>query len=131
MSLLKKLAEAYSFVTTQLPTRIARPQMKVNAAVLGAGVAGHAAYAYGTKRQEIVTVRDKYQIVRNGQTHYALGCANGEQLLLPHSPWYWQWDVPEQWQAAPVGEEILLTTYGYRVPWAGLYKQVVGVHPEP
>lgn len=129
MSLLWKLLSAFSFATTNRAYTIPLSEMKNRVGLIGAGLLVHANYAYGTRREETHTIDNKYQIVSLGQTHYALSTTKGEQLLIPHSLWYWQWAVPEQWQALPVGKEVQLTTYGYRIPWAGVYKQVVAVNP--
>ena len=130
MSLLWKLAATLKFATTNSVHSIPLNETKVRLGLVAGGLLVHAGYAYGTRREEHHTVNNKYQIVRHGQTHYALSTTKGEQLLIPHSLWYWQWDVPEQWQGFPVGEQVVVSTYGYRIPWAGLYKQVVAVRSE-
>lgn len=100
------------------------------ALVFGGGGGCHLAYAYLTKQQETVSVSDKYTMVREGYTEFMVVDNKARHFNVNTSLWYWKWDAAEEWAAIRPGETLHFTYYGVRVPWAGLFPNVVRVARE-
>lgn len=49
-----------------------KPNIPLNATILGVAGGIHAVYAYGTSKTEEVTIVNKYQIVNHGSTRFAI-----------------------------------------------------------
>ena len=95
------------------------------AVVVGIGCVMHAGYAYGTKDTQEIEVQSKYQIFNKLGTAFAINTSDGRQMIIPASLWYWQFDVPEQWNSMQVGKKYNVDVYGFRIPFLALYPNIV------
>jgi hypothetical protein len=89
--------------------------------------AGHATYAYGTQQKERIFIEKKYDIVGNGNTSFMI-TANNKEYSIPYSLWYWQYDVPEKFNAIEVAKEYNVKYYGFRFAPFGIFPNIVDIN---
>jgi hypothetical protein len=53
----------------------------------------------------------------------------GEQLAIPHSFWYFQFDNSEIWNGVEPGKTYDITIYGYRIPALGVFPNIIRIEP--
>ena len=97
------------------------------------GVIVHGCYAYGTNKSETILVEDKYTFTEKGFSQFCISAQNKskkEQYLIPHSIWYWQFDVNEKYQSMEKNKFYNITYYGYRIPFLGIYPNIVDIKNE-
>lgn len=99
--------------------------------VLGTSVVltyGHGMFALGTNKTEKICVTKKYTYVVNGYTNFMIIDDNGRHLNVNNSFWYWKWDAIEEWNNIDEKETTLVVSYyGYRIPFLGLFPNVVDI----
>lgn len=92
---------------------------------------GHGVFALGTNKIEEICVTKKYKYVSNGYTNFMIVDDNGRHFNINNSFWYWKWDAIEDWtNVQPYNEKdnkIVVSYYGYRIPFLGLFPNVVAM----
>ena len=111
-------------------TSTGKPNIPLNATILGVAGGIHAVYAYGTSKTEEVTIVNKYQIVNHGSTRFMIHDEKGRHYAVNNSLWYWKWDSIEDWTKMYKGDRITVHYYGIRSPLFGLFPNIVGVETE-
>jgi hypothetical protein len=107
-----------------------KPNIPLNATVLGVAGGIHALYAYGTSKTEEITIVSKYQIVNHGFTQFMIHDEKGRHYAVNNSLWYWKWDSIEDWSSMYKGDRIKVHYYGIRSPLFGLFPNIVGNETE-
>src|SRR6185312_6820297 len=115
-----------------------RGNLAASLTLLGLGIGGHAAYAYGTKKTVTLTINKKCQFV-GGYVAGGEGTTQSMQMVVdsknnlynvPNSLWYWQWYSPELWTGLKDGKTVNVTIYGIRHGILGLFPNIVEVKSE-
>lgn len=125
MSFIHKLSQVYKLCFENPHQKFS----KTSASIVALGVFMHATYSYGSRRNDIekITIENKYQIFNKGTTHFVVSTTKGKQMIIPYSLWYWQFDVPEKWDSLEVGKTYKVKTYGYRIPFLGMFENIVQI----
>jgi len=96
----------------------------------------HGTFALATNKTEEICVAKKYKYVSNGFTNFMIVDTNGRHFNVNNSFWYWKWDSIEDWtnilkeskgQESKGQESIAVSYYGYRIPFLGMFPNVVEV----
>ena len=106
----------------------------------------HGSFALATNKTEEICVAKKYKYVSNGFTNFMIVDTNGRHFNVNNSFWYWKWDSIEDWtnilkeskgqeskgqeskgQESKGQESIAVSYYGYRIPFLGMFPNVVEV----
>ena len=101
----------------------------------------HGTFALATNEIEEICVAKKYKYVSNGFTNFMIVDTNGRHFNVNNSFWYWKWDSIEDWtnilkeskgqeskgQESKGQESIAVSYYGYRIPFLGMFPNVVEV----
>ena len=111
-------------------TSTGKPNIPLNATVLGVAAGIHAVYAYGTSNTEEITIVSKYQMDLHGFTKFMVHDEKGRHYAVNNSYWYWKWDSVEDWSKMYKGDRITVHYYGIRAPLFGLFPNIVGVKTE-
>ena len=111
-------------------TSTGKPDIPLNATVLGVAAGIHAVYAYGTSNTEDIIVVNKYQMDLHGFTKFMVHDDKGRHYAVNNSYWYWKWDSIEDWSKMYKGDRIRVKYYGIRAPLFGLFPNIVGVETE-
>ena len=113
---------------------LVKPQSPNILTVLGTSVVltyGHGMFALGTNKTEEICVTKKYTYVVNGYTNFMIVDENGRHFNVNNSFWYWKWDAIEDWTnilKEGKGQEVIAVSYyGYRIPFLGMFPNVVEV----
>lgn len=89
----------------------------------------HGAFALATNKTEEICVTKKYKYVSNGYTNFMIVDEKGRHFNVNNSFWYWKWDSIEDWTnilKEGKGQEVVVVSYyGYRIPFLGLFPNVV------
>ena len=108
-------------------------------AVLGTSTVvayGHGAFVLATNKTEEICVIKKYKYVSNGFTNFMIVDNKGRHFNVNNSFWYWKWDSIEDWTNIQVyntnekENKIFVSYYGYRIPFLGVFPNVVGFPTE-
>ena len=99
----------------------------VNAISLGIMGLGHAIYARGTEKEEVIHVAHTYQMVRTGRTEFMVVDQRGRHFNVNNSLWYWKWDAVEEWSQIQKGETRRVRMYGWRLPVWGMFPNIIGI----
>jgi hypothetical protein len=94
---------------------------------LAGGTLCHMCYAYETYDSDEIVVDSKYQIYSGPVTFFALNLSDGRQMIIPHSLWYWQFDVTEKWNSLEIGKSYKVAKYGIRYPCFGMYPNIIDI----
>ena len=110
---------------------LVKPQSPNILTVLGTSVVltyGHGSFALGTNKREKICVTKKYTYVVNGYTNFMIIDDKGRHFNINNSFWYWKWDAIEEWNNIDEKETTLVVSYyGYRIPFLGLFPNVVDI----
>jgi hypothetical protein len=91
----------------------------------------HGSFALATNKTEEICVAKKYKYVSNGFTNFMIVDTNGRHFNVNNSFWYWKWDAIEDWTnilKEGKGQEVIAVSYyGYRIPFLGMFPNVVEV----
>jgi hypothetical protein len=87
---------------------------------------GHGAFALATNKTEEINIIKKYKYTANGFTSFMIVDSNGRHFNVNNSFWYWKWDSIEDWTNINTNSKILVNYYGYRIPFLGMFPNVVG-----
>jgi hypothetical protein len=91
----------------------------------------HGTFALATNEIEEICVAKKYKYVSNGFTNFMIVDTNGRHFNVNNSFWYWKWDAIEDWtnilKECKGQEVIAVSYYGYRIPFLGMFPNVVEV----
>ncbi len=124
MSILGKFIRIWDLCFIKPNPKVFEP---VVAGIVGVGCLMHATYAYTTQATEEITVESKYQIFNPVGTAFGVHTTDGRQFMIPSSVWYWQFDVPEQWNNMQPGKKYKVSTYGYRIPYLAMFPNIVKI----
>ena len=86
---------------------------------------GHGSYALATNKTEEICVTKKYKYVCNGFTNFMIVDDKGRHFNVNNSFWYWKWDSIEDWTNIQSETTMVVSYYGYRIPFLGLFPNVV------
>jgi len=86
---------------------------------------GHGSYALATNKTEEICVTKKYKYVANGFTNFMIVDDKGRHFNVNNSFWYWKWDSIEDWTNIQSETTMVVSYYGYRIPFLGLFPNVV------
>jgi len=96
--------------------------------ILGASML-HGTYTLGTKRKEIITVNEKYQLITRGGSMQMIKTNNNDShYAVPSSIWFWQFKSPELWRSLEAGKTYSVQSYGWRMPLLGMFPNIVDAH---
>ena len=91
----------------------------------------HGSFALATNKTEEICIAKKYKYVSNGFTNFMIVDTNGRHFNVNNSFWYWKWDAIEDWTnilKEGKGQEVIAVSYyGYRIPFLGMFPNVVEV----
>jgi hypothetical protein len=121
-NLLRIIDNVLKMLTT---SSIGKPNIRLNATVLGVATGIHSLYTYGTSTTEDVTIVNKYQMVLHGSTRFMVQDDKGRHYAVNNSLWYWKWDSVEDWVNIKKGDCIYVKYYGIRFPLFGLFPNIV------
>ena len=102
-----------------------RPNISLNATILGVTTGIHSLYAYGTSTTEDVIIVNKYQMDAHGFTKFMVRDDKGRHYEVNNSLWYWKWDSVEDWVNIKKGDCIHVKYYGIRAPLFGVFPNIV------
>lgn len=94
-----------------------------------------ALYAYGTKREIKITIKDKgtltygYVNEGNGQTRtdFMVYTKNNESFKNVNSLWYWKWRSTELQNKIQQGKTYTAVVYGWRIGGLNVYPNIVKI----
>jgi len=112
-------------LTALVKSSTGKPNISLNATILGVVTGIHSLYAYGTSNTEDVTVMNKYQMDAHGFTKFMVHDNKGRHYEVNNSLWYWKWDSVEDWANIKKGDCIHVKYYGIRSPLFGLFPNIV------
>jgi len=120
------------------------------------GVILHGCYVYSTKNSKVILVREKYTFTEKGFSQFCISAYDEfhpiqrnsqsnsqsnlqsnlqsipqsipQQYLIPHSIWYWQFDVNEKYQSTEINKRYKITYYGYRIPFLGIFPNIINMN---
>jgi hypothetical protein len=95
-------------------------------ATVGVALGWNALYASFTTIKNIV-VKSKYTMFLVNKTLFMVIGDDGVNYEISSSLLYWQWNVPEIWHTIVPNQKYTIKFYGWRVPFLGLYPQVVKI----
>lgn len=93
---------------------------------------GHCAFALETNKTEEICVTKKYKYVANGFTNFMIVDNKGRHFNVNNSFWYWKWNSIEDWtniQEKGTESTLIVSYYGYRIPFLGLFPNIIGFPP--
>ena len=120
-----------SVLTALVKSSTGKPNIPLNATILGVATGIHSLYAYGTSTTEDVTVVNKYQMDLHGFTKFMVHDDKGRHYAVNNSLWYWKWDSVEDWANIKKGDCIHVKYYGIRAPLLGLFPNIVRTKLNP
>jgi len=118
-------------LTALVTSSTGKPNISLNATILGVTAGIHSLYAYGTSNMEDVTVVNKYQMDAHGFTKFMVYDDKGRHYEVNNSFWYWKWDSVEDWANIKKGDCICVKYYGIRSPLFGLFPNIVHTKLNP
>ena len=86
---------------------------------------GYGAFALATNKTEEICVTKKYKYVSNGFTNFMIVDEKGRHFNVNNSFWYWKWDSIEDWTNIQPETILVVSYYGYRIPFLGMFPNVV------
>jgi hypothetical protein len=86
---------------------------------------GHLVYATTTKKNEEITVSNKYTMVRNGFTDFMVIDNHGRHFNVNNSIWFNKWDSIEDWNKINEKKSYNVKYYGWRMPLLGIFPNIV------
>jgi hypothetical protein len=87
---------------------------------------GQGTFALATNKTEEICVTKKYKYVCNGFTNFMIVDDKGRHFNVNNSFWYWKWDSIEEWTNIQPETTLVVSYYGYRIPFLGLFPNVIG-----
>lgn len=96
--------------------------------IITTGLTGHCVYALSTSKKDSSIIVKKYKMVRNGFTEFMIIDDKGRHFNVNNSLWYWKWNSVEDWSNIKEGDELYFKYYGWRVPFLGLFPNIIFTH---
>jgi hypothetical protein len=89
----------------------------------------HAAYCFLTLQENTIIVKQKYQITRGGFTELMIVDDKNIHRNVNNSFWFFKWDSLEDYQAIEESNMYKIRQYGFRIPFLGVFPNVIKTTP--